>query len=293
MMKIMVNGQLVEAGEAVVAAYDYGYMYGLGLFETFRTYRGRPFLLDEHLERLNEGCAILGIPYTANPEEVREQIAVLLAANGLEDASIRFSVSAGSHEVGLVSKLTSPPTIVIYVKRLSLMESWYQQGRPVQLLTTIRPTPETKIRLKSFQYMNGWLAKQELARYPWAHEAEGLQMNERQMLTEGIVSNVFFIRGGTLCTPSLETGALPGITRGLVLKLAERAGLKTEEGLYRAEDLDDADEIFLTNSVQEIVPVSRICRVDGSECRLKAGAPGPITQQLMHLYREQTEALTF
>jgi 4-amino-4-deoxychorismate lyase len=113
------------------------------------------------------------------------------------------------------------------------------------------------------------------------------------MLTEGIVSNVFFIRGGTLCTPSLETGALPGITRGLVLKLAERAGLKTEEGLYRAEDLDDADEIFLTNSVQEIVPVSRICRVDGSECRLKAGAPGPITQQLMHLYREQTEALTF
>jgi len=268
-------------------------LYGLGLFETFRTYRGQPFLLGEHLARLNEGCATLGIRYAADPDEVREQVGALLKANDLEEASIRYSVSAGSHEVGLVNKLTVSPTVIIYVKRLTLTERWYQQGRPVQLLTTIRPTPETRRRLKSFQYMNGWLAKQELARYPWANEAEGLQVNERQMLTEGIVSNVFFIRGGILCTPSLETGALPGITRELVLKLADLAGVQAEEGFYRIEDLDEADEMFLTNSVQEIVPVSRICRVDGSTRELPAGAPGPATNRLMHLYKEQTKALTF
>jgi 4-amino-4-deoxychorismate lyase len=291
-MKIMVNGQLVEAGEAVVSAYDYGYLYGLGLFETFRTYRGRPFLLEQHLARLNEGCAILGIPYSADPDEVREQIAVLLAANGLEDASIRYSVSAGSHEVGLVGELTAPPTVVIYVKPLMLTERWYRQGRPVQLLNTLRPAPETGRRLKSFHYMNGWLAKRELVRYPWAGEAEGLQVNERQLLTEGIVSNVFFMRDGILCTPSLDTGALPGITRGLVLRLAGQDGLTTEEGAYRFADLDEADEMFLTNSVQEIVPVSRIYHADGSERELPAGAPGPVTRRLMQLYKEQVKALT-
>jgi len=288
----MVNGQLMEAGEAVVSAYDYGYLYGLGLFETFRTYQGHPFLLKEHIARMNEGCAMLGIPYAADLDEVREQLAALLQANQLEDASIRYSVSAGSHEVGLVGQLTAPPTVVIYVKRLSLTEKWYREGRPVQLLRTIRPTPETRWRLKSFQYMNGWLAKQELAGYPWASEAEGIQVNEHQVLTEGIVSTVLFIRGGIVCTPSLESGALPGITRSQVLKLAELAGLETEEGLYRLDDLGEAEEMFLTNSVQEIVPVSQIYRVDGSVQQLKTGVPGPVTLRLMQLYKQQVEALT-
>jgi len=286
-MKILVNGQLLEDHEATVSAYDHGFLYGLGLFETLRTYGGRPFLLDQHLARLNEGCHILGIPHVAEQSRVREEIARLLSVNGMQDAYIRYSVSAGVHELGLVRAFTSEPTVVIYMKPLSMVEEWYTSGRPVQLLRTVRPIPETRWRLKSFQYMNGWLAKRELMNYPWAQEAEGIQLNERSELTEGIVSNLFFVKDQVLHTPSLATGVLPGVTRDYVMRLASDIGCDVVEGEYCSEELLEADEIFLTNSIQEIVPVREVYLPDGSSTVLSNRVPGAITSQLMRLYGEQ------
>lgn len=283
-MKIMVNGRLVSEHEAQVSAYDHGFLYGLGLFETFRTYQGQPFLLEEHLNRLAEGCRLLGIPHAVDPSYVRQDIQRLLEVNGLTDAYIRYSVSAGVHELGLVKSLEADPTVIIYVKPLAAKGAWYTRGRPIQCLETVRTTPETKVRLKSFQYMNGWLAKQELQRYPWASEAEGIQFNERGELTEGIVSNLFMVRDQQLLTPSLDTGALPGITRSYVLRLASKHGMHIEEGIYGLQDLLEADEIFLTNSIQEIVPVSEVFLVDGSSKRPASQVPGSITKLLMDHY---------
>lgn len=284
---ISMNGQLVNDHEAKVSAYDHGFLYGLGLFETFRTYDGEPFLLDQHLDRLNDGCSVLGISHMAEPDQVRKEVARLLGANGLKDAYIRYSVSAGVHELGLAGALTAEPTIVIYVKPLTLRSDWYKSGRPVQMLDTVRPLPETRWRLKSFQYMNGWLAKRELMTYPWAKEAEGVQLNERSELTEGIVSNLFFVKAGKLHTPSIATGVLPGVTRAYVLRLSHHLGIATDEGEYTCDDLIGADEIFLTNSIQEIAPVSEVYMTDGSKHLPSMPVPGPVTSQLMKRYGDQ------
>jgi len=285
-LKISVNGKIVDRREAVVSVYDLGFLYGLGLFETFRTYDGRPFLLERHLDRLNDGCRVLGIPHTADYESVGEQIARLLEVNGLKDAYIRYSVSAGAQDVGLPQTLPEQPTVVIYVKPLSLVREWYEKGRPVQILRTVRPLPETSRRLKSFQYMNGWLAKRELSGCAWAREAEGVQLNERSELTEGIVSNIFFVRDGVLCTPSLATGVLPGVTRDYVLRLSAHLGIRSAEGGYRLDDLLDADEIFLTSSIQEIVPVREVFLPDGKVGKRLTQIPGPVTARLMNRYGE-------
>lgn len=283
-MIISINGRLADEREAVISAYDHGFLYGLGLFETFRTYNGRAFLLEQHLARLHEGCALLGIPHQAEPEDVQAEIDRLLAVNGLQEAYIRYSVSAGKQDLGLAQTLPDQPTVVIYIKPLTIVNKWYETGRPIQLLRTIRPKPETTVRLKSFQYMNGWLAKRELAGYAWAHEAEGVQANERGELTEGIVSNIFFVRKDRLHTPSLAAGALPGITRSYVLRLAAHLGIPAEEGMYTFDDLLQAEEVFLTNSIQEIVPVCTIYDPDGRRTRLPSAVPGPITSALMRGY---------
>lgn len=288
MMKILVNGSMQDERDAVISVYDHGFLYGLGLFETFRTYDGRPFLLEEHLTRLHEGCQVLGIPWQADLQQVREDVERLLRANGLKDAYVRYSVSAGDHGLGLAGRLEAEPSIIVYMKPLSPVKSWYASGRPLQLLQTVRPTPETDRRLKSFQYMNGWLAKRELMSYPWAERAEGVQVNERGELTEGIVSNLFFVREGVIHTPSLDTGVLPGVTRAFVLGLAREAGLEAVEGSYQAKELLAAEEIFVTNSILEIVPVNQVYLSDGTSVSLPTPVPGSITRRLMELYGAYT-----
>lgn len=285
-MKISVNGQIVEQHAAVVSAFDHGFLYGIGVFETFRTYDGEPFMLEAHLERLHDSLGQLGIRYHVQSSEVRTLIHRLLEVNRLEDAYIRYTVSAGAGQLGLAEQDYERPTVIVYVKPLVRREEWYEFGRTVQILQTVRPLPETKRRLKSFSYMNGWFAKRELLSYKWAAGAEGIQLNERGELTEAIVSNVFWVTKGKLYTPALESGALPGVARGFVLQLAEQLNIEAEEGLYCAKALWEADEIFLTNSVQEIVPVSKVYDTDGTSRTLSGSIPGAVTHQLMRGYSE-------
>ena len=269
----------------MVSVYDHGFLYGIGLFETFRTYNGKPFLLAEHLRRLTDGCHELGIVYEPNLDKLTSQIEQLLQANHLEDAYIRYSLSAGVEALGFPSDNYAHPTEIIYIKPLPPKdERTYEQGKALQLLKLPRNTPEGLYRFKSFHYMNNILAKRELGQYPWATGAEGLMLSEDGYVAEGIVSNLFFIKNGTLYTPSLDTGILPGITRAHVLGLALQLEISTQDGLYRWEDLIDADEIFMVNSIQEIVPVTILYTPSGQSYTVGSGSPGPITRQLIQVY---------
>ncbi|KIL39382.1 hypothetical protein SD70_20175 [Gordoniibacillus kamchatkensis] len=334
-MIVSMNGTLIEQAEAVVSIYDHGFLYGIGLFETFRTYGGRPFLLTRHLARLAEGCRLLDIRPVPDEAEVREQIARLLAANGLDDGYFRLTVTAGTDMLGLPAGAYERPNTILYVKPLPQAdESAYRDGKPLRLLRTRRNTPEGPYRFKSLHYMNNILAKRELQSLPPAPPSqagpppEGLMLTQDGHLAEGIVSNVFFVRrdgdagavgpgsSPILCTPSLDTGILSGITRAHVLELAKGIKeLRTEEGLYTWQDLLAADEVFVTNSVQELVPVTSLidehgcchvvgggrnaASVDGFEAGASSGGhaagtagcsrgdPGPITGRLLQLYRKE------
>ncbi|MGG1616668.1 aminotransferase class IV [Paenibacillus sp. NRS-1782] len=294
MKYIGVNGALTEAADAVIHVSDHGFLYGMGLFETFRTYKGVPFLLDRHLHRLAEGCQMLGIPFQPDKNQLIAHIQSLMAANGLNEAYIRYTVSAGEEVLGLPSGDYTRPNHILFAKPLPathIEAVGTTSISALQLLRTPRNTPEGEVRLKSLHYMNNILAKRELQQYATAvqHKAEGMMLTADGFLAEGMVSNLFFVRNGTLYTPDLSTGILSGITRGLLLELAQARGIRCEQGLYRWDELRLADEILMTNSIQEIRPVNLLLERDGTMHRLSDAwkQAGSITALLIHDYREK------
>ncbi|MEJ8303014.1 aminotransferase class IV [Saccharibacillus sacchari] len=290
---IGLNGQIVSAAAASVSVMDHGLMYGMGLFETFRTYNGEPFLLERHLQRMEQGATELGIAWDIEADGLRAEIASLLKANRLNEAYIRLTLTAGEDEMGLPSgPLYESPTRIVYIKELPKSpESWYTEGRTLQVLRTPRNTPEGAQRLKSLHYMNGILGRRELGGISGSQGAEGLMLTREGYIAEGIVSNLFFVKNGRLHTPTLDTGILPGITRAFVLELAAKNGIKAEEGTYTLGDLQQADEIFLTGSVQEIVPVRLLRGLDADvpESIIGEGRPGELTLKLTEHYRHYTK----
>lgn len=290
-MIISLNGRFVEDKEAVVSIYDHGFLYGMGLFETFRTYNGQTFLLEEHMSRLTQGCAELGISFQPDISKLRKQVEQLLQVNELRDGYFRYTITAGTSILGLPGEENyEKPTEILYVKALpERNEKLYETGKPLQLLKHARNTPEGMYRLKSLHYMNNILAKREMAAYPWATGAEGLMLTEEGYVSEGIVSNVFFFREGILHTPSLDTGCLPGVTRAFVLKIAQQLDIEVEEGLYTWNDLISSVEIFVTNSIQELVPINRLFRPDGIEVPINNSASescNRLTKRLIAQYRQ-------
>jgi 4-amino-4-deoxychorismate lyase len=290
-MRISINGVITEEQLAVVSVYDHGFLYGIGLFETFRTYGGRAFLLDEHLHRMHIACQELGIDFTPSVLRTDERIAALLKANSLQNAYFRYTVTAGQQPLGLPSGNYDKPNEVIYIKTLPPRnERLYQEGKALQLLQLRRNTPEGRIRFKSLPYMNNILAKRELDTYPQTiHQpfpAEGIQLTEAGYLAEGLVSNLFFLNNGTWHTPSIETGIIPGITRSWVLRTLRDQGLHAREGLFVWEDLLTAQEVFITNSIQELVPITSLFGSDGQRLKVGEGTAGPYTLKLLDIYRQ-------
>jgi len=287
-MIVLLDGQLKKREEAVISVFDHGFLYGMGLFETFRTYGGRPWLLERHAARLARGCRTLGIAWEPDPERMRAEIARLLAANGLADGYIRWSVSAGEGGIGLTADPYLQPTEVVYAKALpSDGDPSSRPGKTLRLLRLPRSTPESSERMKSIQYINNMLGKRELAESGAEPGTEGLFLDPRGRLCEGLVSNLFWLAGGTLHTPSPDTGALPGVTREFVMEMARTSGVDVREGWYVPDDLRRAEEIFLTNSIQEIVPVTRVEDAEGKP--LWSGGTGLMTRQWMQEYRRMAE----
>jgi 4-amino-4-deoxychorismate lyase len=289
-MILLFNGQAMDSKEAVISALDHGFLYGMGLFETFRTYNGVPWLLERHVNRLKNGCELLGITYAPDIQRIKETVAQALQANELSDGYIRFSVSAGEGAIGLPSDAYDQPNEIVYAKELAVDTPATRKGKTLRLLKLRRSTPEGAVRLKSFHYMNNIMAKQELTRSGAGLGTEGLFLDNHGHVAEGMVSNVFWVKDGILHTPAAETGLLEGITREYVLEQAVKLGLVTQQGLYTWEELLGADEVFVTNSIQEIVPVVRLEDEQGqSHQPEKLDKEGTITRLLMTKYREAAE----
>lgn len=294
MNNVSINGVITPTEQAVVSVMDHGFLYGMGLFETFRTYRGRPFLLDKHMRRLQAGCQSLGIQWNETADQVCQQIAELMQANQLAEAYIRYTVSAGEDILGLPSGPYTQPTIVIYAKPLppalqgNAQERLSGKSKSLRRLHTVRNTPEGDIRLKSLHYMNSILGKRELALYndQPSTSVEGLMLTAEGHLAEGIVSNLFFVQEDCLYTPSVDTGILPGITRSYIIELAEQLELPVEKGLYNWQQLQRADEIFMTNSIQELVPIT-VLLDDDHENPVSGGQPGRWTTALYEAYEKE------
>jgi branched-chain amino acid aminotransferase len=278
-MYIYLNGSLVPEGEAVVSVYDHGFLYGDGIYETMRSYGGAVFLLDEHLGRLERSASLIGLTLPLDGDALRAAIHETLQANELADAYIRITVSRGEGPPGLDPALCEKPTVVIFTGQMKpYPPEFYDRGVPLIVAGTRRNLREAlDPRIKSLNFLNNILAKREALA---AGAFEALMLNHEGFLAEGTVSNVFLVARDVVCTPSLECGILDGITRGHVMGLAREEGLDVVEGKFTRGMLHGAEEVFLTNTSMEVMPVGR---VDDTACSV-----GPVARKLREAYGRST-----
>ncbi|WP_054712483.1 aminodeoxychorismate lyase [Bacillus sp. JCM 19041] len=249
-MYVSINGRLVHEEDAAVSVFDHGFLYGMGLFETFAVSENRIFLLDEHIDRLKEGLHSIGVDYDVTAAEVYRITSDLLSANGLTRGYVRWNVSAGVRGIGLSSQRYSEPQVIVFMKELPVPPV----TKEAVILRLPRNSPEGEKRLKSHHYLNNILAKQEIG----DKKAEGIFLTEQGYVAEGIVSNLFWKIGDRVYTPCLSTGILDGVTRSFVIRLIESHGYKVEQGHYTEKELYRAEDLFITNSIQGVVPISKL-----------------------------------
>ena len=279
-----VDGELVPADEATVSVRDRGFMYGDAGFETLRAYGGELFEWEQHATRLQATCETLGFGSAVpSADSLHNRIDETLDANDMEDAYVRLSVTRDVQSGKLTPDDSVDPTVVVIVTALPRGgvggEPVWDGPAAVETVETRRiPTAAMPAGLKTHNYLNGILSRLELD-----DADEALVFSTEDYLTEGATSNLFFVRDGTLCTPTTDLPLLPGVTRAVVLELAREASIPVETGRYEQTAFETAEEVFLTNSTWEIRPVSSL---DGW-----AFETGPVTRQLQDRFARRVESL--
>lgn len=264
------NGMYVKAEDLRISPFDHGYLYGLGVFETLRTYDGKPFLWHAHFTRMQEALSVYHIQLPYTEQELHDVIMELNVRNGGDDGYFRVNVSAGEAGIGLAKTTYDEPTVIIFRKPLELPPRGTEKN--AVWLDTVRNSPEQHTRFKSHHYANNIVARFEV---PSLASLEGFFLNDQGYVAEGITSNIFWVTDGIIYTPALSTGILPGITRAHVMTLAP-----VIEGTFTKEDMLRADECFITTSIQELIPI----RAVGD--KQFAGSDGSVYQALHARYIE-------
>jgi branched-chain amino acid aminotransferase len=274
---VYLNGKLIPRSEAKLSAFDHGFLYGYGLFETMRAYSGHIFRLDRHVSRLRRSAQILGLADKLASIEIGAACLGTLVANQLEDARLRLSISAGEGDMTPDPGTCSTPTILVTAKSyIPLIPERYELGFKAVLSSLRRDSRSPLSPLKSTCYLNNILARME-AKAAGCDEA--ILLNEQGHLVEGSTSNIFLVSKGILVTPPLESGILPGITREAVLELAQALNIKAMEREIELEELTEAEEAFLTNSVLELMPLTWF---EGKA--IASGKAGQLTKELAKAY---------
>ena len=275
---IFLNGKIIPVTEGSISTGDRGFLYGDGIFETLRTYNSEPFKLAEHLERMRCSAEKLKIFFEYTSAEISETITKLLEKNGVQDAYIRITLSRGEGGSALQMSDGLKSTILIQAKSFTPYdEKLYTEGMSLAISEHRRSTTNPISRHKTTNLLTSILLKQE-AGSKSAHDS--IVLNTDGYVAECIVSNIFMVKDGSVITPSLDTNILPGITRSTVLDICRDSSISAREECFKIETLIKADEVFITNSLMEIMPVSKI-----EDNKIGKTIPGKITQQLMNAYK--------
>lgn len=255
--RVWLDGRLVAAGSARVSVFDRGLLFGDGCYETIRSYGGKPFLLGGHIGRLFLSAGRLGFRSMPSRASFVRAVSAVLKANRLGDARIRVVVTRGEGWPELRDLKTGHPTVLVYAfPYVPLPAPAMRQGVRIIMAQTVRNDQRASDpAIKSLCLLNALTARREADRFG---VFEAVMANPKGFLAEAIAANIFFVRRGTLFTPALSAGILPGITRDLVISLARRSRIPVREGMYRPGELLRADEAFLTSSTIEIVPVGAV-----------------------------------
>jgi branched-chain amino acid aminotransferase len=274
-----VNGTVVPAEEARVSVLDNGFAFGDSVYEVLRTYGGVAFEPGRHFRRLRASAARLGISLPASDASLLAQVDALLARAADRESYIRIVVSRGLGDCSYNFERVQGPTVVMIQKPLPAHPGWhYESGIRVAAVDVRRNHPRAlDPAIKSSNLLNNILAVRE-AQSRGAEEP--VLLNQEGFVAEGASTNVFLVRSGTVATPPLSAGILAGITRELVLELLPGLGVPFREEPLHLEDILGAEEVFMTSTTREVVPVTKV-----DETSIGDGRPGPLTRRLMEAFR--------
>lgn len=269
---VWLNGELKPANLAQISPFDHGLLVGDGVFETLKSYRGRPFELERHHARMEGGAGLLGLE-TPSVETLRDAIDAVLAANDFadSDARVRVTVTGGIAPLGSEQGDSGPTTLVA----VSGLPPHPSEGRAITV-PYCRNERGALTGYKTTSYGENVVALAE-AKRAGAHEA--IFPNTQGNLCEGTGSNIFVVYDGRLITPPLSAGCLAGVTRAVVIELCEKIGIEVAEIDTPIQQLPEAEEAFLTGTLREVMPLSKI---DGTEL----ACPGPISERIREAFRE-------
>lgn len=282
-MLIYLNGRLVKREDAKISVFDHGLLYGDGVFEGIRSYSCLVFKLKEHIDRLYASAQGISLKIPLTKSQLEKAIITTLKANKLKDAYIRLVVTRGVGDLGLDPRFCEKPTVFIIADKIALYpQELYKKGLEIVTVPTRRNIPEAlSPQIKSLNYLNNILGKIEAIN---AGVQEAVMLDQNGFVTECTGDNIFMIKNKVLLTPPVHAGVLNGITRSVVLNLAPQAGLKAQESILTRFDLFTSDEVFLTGTAAEIIPVIKI------DARFIAdGKVGPFTLRLISDFKKVTQ----
>ena len=288
---VNVNGRIFDEQHAVVSVFDHGFLYGEGIYETLRTYNGRPFLFDRHMRRFRNSAGMLALPVPVTDDEIARRFHETVRAAGLgtpegAEVYIRVLLTRGVGELTYDPAATPKPSIVVIVKpQIDPPPEVFEHGVSVALVQVVRNHPgSVNPLIKSNNLLNSALAMQEAVR---RGAFEGVMRNYRGELAEGSTANIFIVKDGAALTPPIDAGLLPGITREFLFEVGAEVGIPVREQVLKDADLFGADESFLSSTTREIVPIVRV-----DERTIGSGRPGPVTKELLDRFRRKAHELT-
>lgn len=273
-LKIWLDNKLVDEADARISVFDHGLLYGDGVFEGIRVYNRRIFELEAHIKRLYGSAKAIRLEVPMSKDKLIGAVEKTAEANGVIDGYIRLVVTRGTGTLGLNPFICEDGRLFIIADNIQLYpEELYEKGMKVISATTVRNHPlSIPPQVKSLNYLNNILAKIEALDN---NVPEAVMYNHEGYVAEATGDNVFIVKNGVIYTPPVEAGALEGITRGLVIKLAEEEELEVVEKNLTRFDLYNCDEFFLTGTAAEVIGIVDIDgRIVGD------GKPGPVTRLL-------------
>ncbi len=282
-LSVFIDGEYLDEKDAKISVFDHGLLYGDGIFEGIRVYGKRVFMLEKHLDRLYNGAKVLRLDIPGSREELKENILETVRINDIEDGYIRLIVTRGVGDLGLSPTKCGRSSIIIIAATIKIYpDEVYEKGLKVVTVSTRRNLPHSlDPQIKSLNYLNHIMAHWEAHHYG---ADEGLVLNNLGFVAECIVDNIFIVENGRLLTPPTAMGALKGITRDVVIDIAEREGMEVSEKILTLVDCYIADECFLTGTAAEVAPITHI-----DERPVGDGSPGPVTKKLMQVFKELTK----
>ena len=283
---VNINGILTPGNQAMVSIFDHGFLYGDGVYETLRSYNRKPFLLKQHFTRLRASASRLSLQGLPNDQELESRILETIpTVHPTGEVTIRILVTRGVGELSYdPTACPNPTTIIITRPHHNPPDEVIRKGVQLIVASVVRNHPRSVDPcIKSNNLLNNILAMQEAFRLG---AAEAILLNQCGELTECSQSNLFAVRDGVALTPPLKSGLLEGVTRNFLFKVGAKLGIQVRECVLTEKDFHSVDELFITSTTREIVPVVSV----GSQV-IGDGKPGPITSALLTKLREMAQAV--